>query len=93
MATHNGNTVPGEWVVLLKPYVTVTGKDSHVQSINGMTAETTGEHARFCCETQFQFDMDECRGYSGKFNLESKEKIEKMDEVRIQMVVAARPCL
>jgi len=78
MATYAEDTVPGQWIVLLKPYVSEPGKLDHLESIQEMTAD---EHNPLSCETHIEFDMKECHGYSGKFDLQSKESIEKMDEV------------
>jgi hypothetical protein len=85
MATHAGDTVPGQWIVLLKPYVSDVGKNVHLESIRTMTAD---EHDPFDCEALLEFNMDECRGYSGKFDLQSKEKVESMGEVCIPSVFA-----
>lgn len=89
MATHTEDTVPGQWIVLLKPYVSEGGKADHLESIRTMT---TDEDNPFSCEAHLEFGMNECRGYSGKFDLQSKEKIEKMDEVRIQSVFVTHLC-
>lgn len=81
MATHipTGDVIPGQWVVLLKPYASAAGKTIHLQSIRAMTEDRS---TSFSCETHIEFDMPECRGYSAKFGLQTKDEIEKMDGVR-----------
>ncbi|KID81005.1 Peptidase S8, subtilisin-related protein [Metarhizium guizhouense ARSEF 977] len=78
MATVSGDVVPGQWIVLMKPYVSDGGKEAHLASVKAMTDD---EQNPFACSTHVEFDMPECRAYSAKFDLPTKEQIEKMDEV------------
>ncbi|KAH6876345.1 putative alkaline serine protease [Thelonectria olida] len=78
MATTTGDVVPGSWVVFLKPHLSADGKAAHLESIQAMTRDPDKS---FSCEAHYEFDLDEFRGYSGKFDLRTKEDIEKMDGV------------
>ncbi len=77
MAAPSGDVVPGQWVVLLKPYSSEEGKSAHLHSLRARTEDSTP----FSCETHVQFDIPECRGYSAKFDHQTKQEIEQMDGV------------
>ncbi|KAH6603561.1 alkaline serine protease (PR1)/allergen F18-like protein [Trichoderma cornu-damae] len=75
---HTGDVVPGQWLVLLKPYSSASAKNTHLASVRAKTEDT---RTPFHCETHHEFDLLECRGYSAKFDLQTKDDIEKMDGV------------
>ncbi|KAL3252814.1 hypothetical protein ABHI18_009868 [Aspergillus niger] len=76
MAT--SDTVPGSWVVLLKPYVSEDGLASVTETVQTMTQDPSKP---FYVEVKQKFNLPECRGFSGEFDLDTKEGIEKMDTV------------
>ncbi|KAL6409989.1 alkaline serine protease (PR1)/allergen F18-like protein [Ilyonectria robusta] len=78
MATITDDVVPGSWIVFLKPHISPDGMAAHLESIQAMTRDPDKS---LSCETHYEFDLDEFRGYSGKFDLQTKEDIERMDEV------------
>ncbi|KAH7144183.1 putative alkaline serine protease [Dactylonectria estremocensis] len=78
MAAITGDVIPGSWIVLLKPHLSADGKIAHLGSIRDMTDDLK---TSFSCKAHYEFDLDEFRGYSGKFDLQTKEGIEKMDGV------------
>jgi hypothetical protein len=80
MVAPHSDVVPEHWVVLLKPFASAETKDAHLSSIQSMTQDS---RTPFSCKTHHEFNLPECRGYSGKFNLQTKENIEQMDAVRI----------
>ncbi|KAH7169858.1 putative alkaline serine protease [Dactylonectria macrodidyma] len=78
MATITDDVVPGSWIVFLKPHLSADGMAAHLESIQAMTRDPDKS---LSCEAHYEFDLDEFRGYSGKFDLQTKEDIEKMDGV------------
>jgi hypothetical protein len=74
------DTVPGSWIVLLKPYVSEDGFASHIEAVQTTTEDPSKP---FFVEVKQKFNLPECRGFSGSFDLDTKEDIEKMDTVCI----------
>ncbi|QMW47067.1 hypothetical protein G4B11_010546 [Aspergillus flavus] len=73
MAT--SDTVPGSWVVLLKPYVSEDGLASFTEAVQTAIQDPSKPHIKQ------NFNLPECRGFSGEFDLDTKEGTEKMDTV------------
>lgn len=78
MAANTGDVIPGQWVVMLKPYATPKLKAAHVNSLTAMTAD---DSTPFHCEMHHEFELPEAKGYSAKCDLATKDDIERMDEV------------
>ncbi|RFU78415.1 protease [Trichoderma arundinaceum] len=78
MSSPAHDVVPGEWLVLLKPFASANAKNAHLTTIRAKTEDSS---IPFSCETHREFDLPECRGYSAKFDLQTKDDIEKMDTV------------
>lgn len=77
MAT--SDTVPGSWVVLLKPYVSEDGLASFTEAVQTAIQDPSKPHIKQ------KFNLPECRGFSGEFDLDTKEGTEKMDTVCISL--------
>ncbi|KAB5542486.1 putative alkaline serine protease [Coniochaeta sp. 2T2.1] len=79
MATVHGpvRTVPGQWIVRLKPYATSNLQAKHLSLVNERTADATS----FDCKVTHQYNFDEARGYAAYFDDATKEQIEKLSEV------------
>jgi hypothetical protein len=69
-------TIPGQWVVQLKPYATSRAQAKHLSFVNERTADETP----FNCTVRQEFDLDEARGYAASFDDATKEEIEKLSE-------------
>ncbi|KAK6810727.1 hypothetical protein RU639_013576 [Aspergillus parasiticus] len=72
------DTVAGSWIVLLKPYVSEDGLASLTEAVQTSTQDPSKPYS---ANVKQEFNLPECRGFSGKFNLGTKEDIEKMDKV------------
>jgi subtilisin family serine protease len=70
-------TVPGQWIVTLRPYATEDMEAAHVSLLETKTAD----HTPFKCDIQCKFDLPEMRGYSATFDGATRAEIEQMDEV------------
>ncbi|KAB5528090.1 putative alkaline serine protease, partial [Coniochaeta sp. 2T2.1] len=79
MASVHGpaRTVPGQWIVRLKPYATSNLQAQHLSLVNERTADDTA----FDCEVIHQYNFDEARSYAASFDDATKEQIEKLSEV------------
>ncbi|KAL7783608.1 putative alkaline serine protease [Trichoderma ceciliae] len=78
MTSPAGDVVPGQWLVLLKPFASATAKNAHFSSVRAMSEDTS---TPFSVQTHQEFNLPECRGYSARFDLQTKGEIEKMDNV------------
>ena len=89
MASHaKALVVPGRWIVSLRPYATKTIKTNHVSLVSTLTADPA---IPFHCDINHHFDLPELRGYSAKFDEETKNRLEEMDEVRLHSAYPFSP--
>lgn len=72
-------TVPGQWIVRLKPYATSNAQAKHLSFVSERTADDTP----FNCNVSHEYNLDEARGYAASFDDSTKEQIEQMSEVRV----------
>lgn len=78
MASEQTKVLPGHWIVRLRPYASPKIQSGHASLMEQLTAD---ESTPFKCELQDQFQFPEFKGYSAKFNDETKAEIEQMNEV------------
>lgn len=77
-------TVPGQWIVRLKPYATSNLQAQHLSLVNERTADDTA----FNCEVTHQYSFDEARSYAASFDDATKEQIEQLSEVCVHRSVS-----
>ncbi|KAL2759791.1 hypothetical protein ACRALDRAFT_1046843 [Sodiomyces alcalophilus JCM 7366] len=74
----DSDIVPGEWIVTFKPYANEAIENEHISYINDRNSEP-GTH--FDCRVGDRFCLPELRGYSAKFDDETKAELEQRAEV------------
>ena len=81
MATlqNQARTVPGQWIVRLKPFATARAQTKHLSFVS----ERTADASPFNCKVSRKFDFDEARGYSASFDEATKGEIERLSEACI----------
>ncbi|KAH6869499.1 peptidase S8/S53 domain-containing protein [Thelonectria olida] len=79
MDTQQNNILPGQWVVIVKPYLTAELMQSeHLLKLDNMTVDPS---TPFNVQVGQKFDFPELKGYSAKFGAATKAELEKMPEV------------
>ncbi|ROT42394.1 proteinase R [Sodiomyces alkalinus F11] len=85
-----GEIITGEWIVTLKPYANEALEDEHISYINDRNNDP-GTH--FHCRVRDRFCLPELRGYTAKFDDETKAELEDRAEVAtIEPVQIYRHC-
>jgi len=85
----NYETVPGQYIVTLRPYATPDIQSNHLSFV----AEKTADETPFKAEIHHHFELPELRGYAASFDEETKEQIEALPEVSaIEQVQIYRHC-
>lgn len=78
MATEQ-TTVPGHWVVRVKPYLTPElVQKEHLSLLAEKTEDPT---TPFNVDILQQFDLDDLKGYSARFDDATKEELESIPHV------------
>ncbi|GIK07124.1 hypothetical protein Aspvir_002779 [Aspergillus viridinutans] len=77
--TTEQTTVPGHWVVRVKPYLTPELVQKEHLSL--LAEKTEDPATRFNVDILQQFDLYDSKGYSAKFDDATKEELERMPHV------------
>ncbi|EEY19372.1 alkaline proteinase [Verticillium alfalfae VaMs.102] len=75
----SGETIPGEWLVTLKPYANESIDSEHTSLLSTRTADPD---THFNCDVQCHFALPELRGYSAKFDDATRAEVEALPEVQ-----------
>ncbi|PON20066.1 protease [Trichoderma gamsii] len=79
MDTQQNNILPGQWVVMVKPYLTAESMQSeHLSKLDDMTVDPI---TPFNVHVGQQFHLPYLKGYSANFDNATKAELEKMPEV------------
>ncbi|KAM0279545.1 hypothetical protein ACHAQH_004500 [Verticillium albo-atrum] len=74
-----GEIIQGEWLVTLRPYADESMDTEHVSLLSKRTADPA---TPFNCDVQSHFALPELRGYSAKFDEETRAEVEALPEVQ-----------
>jgi hypothetical protein len=72
-------SLPGQWVVIVKPYLTAeVMQREHLLKLDNMTEDN---NIPFNVQVGQKFDLPELKGYSARFDDDTKAELERMPEV------------
>ncbi|KAL5593049.1 hypothetical protein FOBRF1_012151 [Fusarium oxysporum] len=72
-------SLPGQWVVIVKPYLTAeVMQREHLLKLDNMTEDN---NIPFNVQVGHKFDLPELKGYSARFDDDTKAELERMPEV------------
>ncbi|KAM0330619.1 hypothetical protein ACHAQA_003568 [Verticillium albo-atrum] len=85
-----GEIIQGEWLVTLKPYASEAMDTEHASLLSTRTADPD---THFNCDVRSHFALPELRGYSAKFDDETRAEVEALPEVAaVEPVQVYRHC-
>jgi hypothetical protein len=72
-------SLQGQWVVIVKPYLTTElMQREHLLKLDNMTEDN---NTPFNVQVGQKFDLPELKGYSARFDDDTKAELERMPEV------------
>jgi len=82
-ATNDNETVPGKWIIQLKPDTDIASIAAHHNKVRDIRARNLGRRDVDCEDGERSFDFGSFKGYAGSFDDKTIEELKAMPEVMV----------